>query len=105
MNDGLTPAQRNMIAAVLSSCPEVEEAILFGSRAMGNYKPSSDVDLFLIGPAINMDKLLYLHRGIDDLPLPIDVDFLADNMLSSEDVRNHIRKHGRTWWTRKAGLL
>lgn len=52
-----------------------------------------------------MDKLLYLHRGIDDLPLPIDVDLLADNMLSSEDVRNHISRHGRSWWTRKAGLL
>ena len=41
MNDGLTQNQRTMIAAVLAACPSVEEAVLFGSRAMGNYKPAS----------------------------------------------------------------
>ena len=44
MNDGLTDAQRHMIAGVLSSCPAVQKAILFGSRAMGNYKPASDIE-------------------------------------------------------------
>ena len=103
-NDGLTQKQRSMIASVLEACPAVKEAILFGSRAMGNYKPASDVDLFLVGEKIGMNELLQLHRGIDDLPLPIDVDLLADTMLQSPDVRRHIRQHGRLWWLRFSGL-
>ena len=103
-NDGLTQKQRSMIASVLEACPAVKEAILFGSRAMGNYKPASDVDLFLVGEKIGMNELLQLHRGIDDLPLPIDVDLQADTMLQSPDVRRHIRQHGRLWWRRSSGL-
>ncbi|MBP3499912.1 MAG: nucleotidyltransferase domain-containing protein [Akkermansia sp.] len=103
-NDGLTQKQRSMIASVLEACPAVKEAILFGSRAMGNYKPASDVDLFLVGEKIGMNELLQLHRGIDDLPLPIDVDLLADTMLQSPDVRRHIRQHGHLWWLRSSGL-
>ena len=105
MNDGLTQNQRTMIAAVLPACPSVEEAVLFGSRAMGNYKPASDVDLFLMGKGIGMDELLQLHRGIDDLPLPIEVDLLAETMLQSPDVRRHIQDHGRRWWSRSSGLF
>lgn len=104
MNDGLTQTQRSMIASVLAACPAVEEVILFGSRAMGNYKPSSDVDLFLIGKSIGMNELFQLHRGMDDLPLPIDVDLLAESMLQSPDVHRHIREHGRFWWSRSSGL-
>ena len=104
MNDGLTPPQRTMIASVLEACPAVESVILFGSRAMGNYKPSSDVDLFLIGKGIGMDELFQLHRGMDDLPLPVDVDLLAETMLQSPDVRRHIHEHGCAWWSRSSGL-
>lgn len=94
-----------MIAGVLAACPEVEAAVLFGSRAMGNYKPASDVDLFLQGGKIGMEQLIQLHRDMDDLPLPVDVDLLADTMLKSEDVRRHIQKHGRIWWQRETGLV
>lgn len=104
MTDGLTQNQRSMIASVLASCPAVEKVILFGSRAMGNCKPASDVDLFLVGRGIGMNELIQLHRGMDDLPLPMDVDLLADTMLQSEDVRRHIREHGRCWWSRPDGL-
>lgn len=105
MTDGLSQPQRSMIASVLAACPAVEKVILFGSRAMGTYKPASDVDLFLIGQGIGMSELLQLHRGMDELPLPVDVDLLADTMLQSVDVRRHIREHGRCWWSRTDGLL
>lgn len=105
MTDGLSQTHRSMIASVLAACPAVAQAILFGSRAMGTYKPALDVDLFLIGKGIGMSELLQRHRGMDELPLPVDVDLLADTMLQSEDVRRHIREHGRCWWSRTGGLL
>lgn len=94
-----------MIAGVLAACPEVEAVVLFGSRAMGNYKPASDVDLFIQGGKIGVEQLVQLHRGMDDLPLSVDVDLVADTMLKSVDVRRHIQKHGRIWWLRETGLV
>jgi hypothetical protein len=46
------------IRQVLASHPEVEAAILYGSRALGRHRPTSDIDLTLIGPAISAAALL-----------------------------------------------
>jgi len=37
------------IRAVLAEFPQVEKAVLYGSRAKGNYKNGSDIDLTLCG--------------------------------------------------------
>jgi uncharacterized protein len=41
----LSNAQLEEIIQLIAAYPEVEEAILFGSRAMSTYKPASDVDI------------------------------------------------------------
>jgi predicted nucleotidyltransferase len=42
---GLLDRDMEAIAAVLSQEPRVEKAIIFGSRAKGNFRNGSDVDL------------------------------------------------------------
>ena len=49
MNHGLSAATVAKIHGVLSRHSEVEKAILYGSRAKGNYKNGSDIDLTLTG--------------------------------------------------------
>ena len=46
---GLKDSDINAIIAILKRYPDVKEAIIFGSRAMGNYKPGSDIDIALKG--------------------------------------------------------
>ena len=46
-NHGLTDATVAQIHEVFARHPEVEKAVLYGSRAKGNFKPGSDVDLTL----------------------------------------------------------
>ena len=36
------------INRVLAAHPGVEQALLYGSRAKGNYRPGSDIDLCLV---------------------------------------------------------
>lgn len=55
------------IRAVLAAVSSVERAVIFGSRAMGNYKPGSDVDLALFGE-ISYDDLLKIKSRLDDIP-------------------------------------
>lgn len=42
---GLLDKDINYIINTLIRFPEVEKAIIFGSRAMGNYKKGSNIDL------------------------------------------------------------
>ncbi len=59
---GLPEAAIVAIQQVLASHPEVEAAILYGSRALGRHRPASDIDLTLIGPAIGAADLAHIER-------------------------------------------
>ena len=49
---GLTPNTIDRINGVLAGFPAIEQAILYGSRAKGNYRPGSDIDLAIVGPEV-----------------------------------------------------
>lgn len=46
---GLSQKVIEQIHGVLEQHPQVQEALIYGSRARGNYKPGSDIDLVLCG--------------------------------------------------------
>jgi predicted nucleotidyltransferase len=46
---GLSAQEFKIVLEVLSREPLLERAYVFGSRAKGNYKVNSDVDLALVG--------------------------------------------------------
>ena len=85
------------LAEVLLSQPGLEQAWLFGSRAMGRHRPGSDLDLCLIGDAItHLDRLRLMH-AIDELLLPWSVDLALWHELP-EDLRGHLQRAGRCLW-------
>lgn len=45
LSDGLTAKVRSGIREVFSQIPQIRKAVLFGSRAMGTWRPASDIDL------------------------------------------------------------
>ena len=45
---GLLERDIRYIKKALEQCEEIEKAIIFGSRAMGNYKNGSDVDIVVL---------------------------------------------------------
>ena len=53
---------------------EIEQAVLYGSRAKGNFKPFSDIDITLMGDRLTYNTLSSLSDEIDDLLLPYSVD-------------------------------
>ena len=48
-NTGLTEYDWKIIKEIISRYSEIEEAILFGSRAKGTYRTGSNVDIALVG--------------------------------------------------------
>ncbi len=101
MNDGLKPEHRQAIIDTLASNPSVERIVLFGSRAMGTFTPTSDVDLVLFGDDLTLSDQAALAEAVAELPIAQRVDILIYHRIEHEALRAHIRKHGVEWFARK----
>ncbi len=99
---GLKETTIEKICGVLARYPQVEQAILYGSRAKGNYKNGSDIDLTLRGGADLTVPVLYKIMGeLDDLLLPYTIDLSIFHDISDPDVVDHIRRVGVTFYEKK----
>jgi len=93
---GLTQHTLEQIINILTKNPKVEEVVLFGSRAVGNYREGSDVDLALKGKGLEMDELLKLSAELDELDLPYHFDLLIFEKIKHRDLLDHICRVGQT---------
>lgn len=99
MKYGLPEAAAQKIGAVLSRYPQVEQAILYGSRAKGNYKNGSDIDLTLCGGAdLTLNVIYKIIEELDDLLLPYTIDLSIFNDIGDPDVIAHIQRVGVTFY-------
>lgn len=82
------------ITGVLSSHPEVESAILYGSRVKGNYRKGSDIDLTLTGRCLNYQIVARIEDEIDELLLPYLFDISILSYIDNPDVVAQIHRVG-----------
>lgn len=97
---GLKAATIDKIVSVFAQHSEVESAILYGSRAKGNYREGSDVDLTLTGEHLTYRTLLRIEEEIDDLLLPYLFDISIFSYIDDADVIDHIRWVGMPFYER-----
>lgn len=95
---GLSESTIEKICTVFAGYPQVEQAVLYGSRAKGNYKHGSDIDLTLRGRSLTWDILYKLLQEIDDLMLPYTFDLSIFAQISDPDLVDHIRRVGVTFY-------
>lgn len=91
---GLKQSTIGKIASVFSQYPEIEKAVLYGSRAKGNYRHGSDIDLTLIGDTLSHAQLSRIETQIDDLLLPYSVDLSLFKHIDNPDLVDHIKRVG-----------
>lgn len=94
MKHGLDDHTVAQICAVFARFPEVEQAVLYGSRAKGNYKPGSDIDLTLVGAALTSTLCATIAEALDDLLLPYSLDLSVFADLHHPDLQAHIERVG-----------
>lgn len=100
---GLKESVIREIRAVFARYPQVDKAILYGSRAKGNYKIGSDIDLTLIGGEdLTLSVLTKIMNEIDDLLLPYTFDLSLYSHISDPDVIAHIQRVGSLLYERAA---
>jgi len=108
MHYGLKEQAIERIQEVFSKFKEIETAILYGSRAKGNYKNGSDIDLtFKCTPS--PENLLHfitkVSLALDDLELPYTFDLSLLDQISNPDLLEHIDRVGKPFYSRKSYLL
>jgi len=92
---GLTPQQLNLIRERVEQIPEIELVHIFGSRAMGNYNPGSDVDIAVKGKHITEEIVRALNTRLnEELPRPHFFDVVHYNTLENESLIEQIDQNG-----------
>ena len=105
MKYGLTETTVESICAVFARFPEIEKAILYGSRAKGNFKTGSDIDLTLCGEALTSDLRSTIASALDDLLLPYTIDLSVFNELNHAKLREHIEHVGVLFYEQPSKAL
>ncbi len=90
---GLDDGTIKLILDVLTKYVDICGIKIYGSRAMGNFRNGSDIDI-----SINLDnntlvsKILY---ELDSLPTPYMFDLSNFKTLKNQNLKDHIDKFGQ----------
>lgn len=96
---GLKKETIQSINSVFENHPNIEKSILYGSRAKGNFKTGSDIDLTLFGKKLTLSELLKIENELDDLMLPYKIDLSIFHKIENENLADHIRRIGKEFYS------
>ena len=92
---GLEDSTIENIKKILKKYNEVDSARIFGSRARGDYKKSSDIDIALFGENVTNSINTNIFYEIDELYLPYKIDLINFNTLETEpNLKENILEQG-----------
>ena len=95
---GLKQKDLDALCTCFAQFAGIKQVILYGSRAKGNYRIGSDIDLTIVGD-LNFTDLLRLETIIDDLLLPYKIDLSLKSHINSADLLAHIERVGQVFYS------
>jgi proline iminopeptidase len=100
---GLDDVYIARIVEALTGNPKVSKILLVGSRARGNFKSGSDIDLAVSAPGLSFNEYLDLTGRLSDLPIVFKMDLVHLEALPAESpLAAQIARDGITLYTAAA---
>lgn len=96
---GLSREITLLIQDVFERFPQIKEVKIFGSRAMGNFRPGSDIDLAIFSKSLTHDDLMNILRELEELELLYEIDCINYYGLKEPALQEHINLKGKTFYT------
>ncbi|MCR9016740.1 nucleotidyltransferase domain-containing protein [Aquiflexum gelatinilyticum] len=96
---GLNKTTIHSINSVFESHPNIERSLIYGSRAKGNFRTGSDIDLTLFGEKLTLSELLKIENELDDLMLPYKIDISIFHKIESRNLTDHIQRIGKEFYS------
>ncbi len=97
---GLKESHIAIMQDIFKQYSKVDRVILYGSRAKGNYRPNSDIDLTLQGEQLNYSDLVAIENALDDLLLPYTIDLSIYRQIEDPDLMEHIERVGLEFYAK-----
>lgn len=97
---GFTEEERKWMDDIFTSIPHIKKVLLYGSRAKGNFREFSDVDITLLGDELTHDDMLDLYDKLYDSDLPYNYDVSIFSKLEDKDFIEHIKRVGKFIYSR-----
>ena len=94
---GLNSNIIDIINKLFSQYEEIEVVKIFGSRANGNFKPTSDIDLVMFGKISNK-QLRHIAFKLDELPTPYKFDVLNYDEIDNQNLLEIINKTAKIFY-------
>ena len=105
MKYGLKKETFKAINHAISKVRSIDKVILYGSRAKGNYRTGSDIDITLFGKNLTLNNSVYpLMDELDELYLPYTFDISIFEHIDNENLIKHINRVGKLFYEREKGL-
>lgn len=92
--NGLPASAIQKIHSVFQQYPQINKVWLYGSRAKGNYRVGSDIDLCIESETLNLTELLVIETQLDDLLLPWKIDLSLKKYIDNNELLEHIDRVG-----------
>ena len=100
MEYGLPDRTLDTLNTIFRKYSGIQKAILYGSRAKGNYRKGSDIDITLLTDnTFTRRDLLHITGDFDDSDMPYFVDVSIYDKLSNPDLKAHIDRVGKVIYT------
>ncbi len=96
---GLPETDLKRIITLLQQNPKIKKITLFGSRAKGNFKEGSDIDIALIGNNLLLNDILDATIELEKLNLPFRFDLIIYDRIKEEALKEHIDRVGIILYT------
>ena len=100
---GLSPTTLEKLNNVFAQHDAIDSVLIYGSRAKGNFRAGSDIDLTIKGDEIPFAEFMQIEDQIDDLMLPYTIDLSQYRQLENADLIAHIDRIGVAIYNKKDG--
>jgi predicted nucleotidyltransferase len=95
MRYGIAEEDITAMHRIFAAHPQVQEVLIFGSRAMGTHTTGSDIDLAIKGNHLTFDDILSLSIALEQLGMLTQFDIQNYAAIKDADVRQHIDRVGK----------
>ncbi|MFI3242550.1 MAG: nucleotidyltransferase domain-containing protein [Alphaproteobacteria bacterium] len=94
-NFGISNSSYSVILEYFKQNTNIKKVVVFGSRAMGNYKNGSDIDFAIWGDELLETKI---KADLEELKTPYMYDVVVFDDLQKEELKNHIMELGKVFY-------
>ena len=97
---GIEEAILDDVRQVLAEYSNAEKAVIFGSRATGEFSNASDIDIAVFAPFMDEEVFAQLWFDLDNLPIVFKMDIIHFDTLANETMKEKILQEGKIFYNR-----